>query len=57
MVGIVGLFVRLSKSISIFAEPLKLVPAIVLAFASMVAVAALPVMSSLAVMKPAPFVS
>ena len=55
--GIVGLFVRLSKSISIFADPLKLVPAIVLAFASMVAVAALPVMSSLAVMKPAPFVS
>ena len=54
--GIVGLFVRLSKSISIFAEPLKLVQAIVLAFSSIVAVAALPVISSLAVMKPAPFV-
>jgi len=50
------LFVRLSKSISIFADPLKLVPAIVRAFASIVAVAALPVISSLAVIKPAPLV-
>ena len=40
-----------------FADPSKLTPAIVLAVASFVEVAALPVISSLAVIKPAPFVS
>ena len=41
----------------IFADPSKDTPAIVLAVASLVEVAALPVMSSLAVIKPAPLVS
>ena len=41
----------------IFADPLKLTPAIVLAFDNIVAVAALPVISSLAVIKLAPLVS
>ena len=41
----------------ILADPSKLTPAIVLAVASLVEVAALPVISSLAVIKPAPLVS
>ena len=40
-----------------FADPSKLTPPIFLAVSSVVAVAALPVMSSLAVMNPAPLVS
>ena len=40
-----------------FADPSKLTPAIVLAVASFVEVAALPVISSLAVINPAPLVS
>ena len=40
-----------------FADPLNDTPPIVLALSSMVALAELPVISSLAVINPAPFVS